>query len=1173
MPTSTPWRRPSGTSEIRYRSPSRPAPDAIERLSPEPFSDLRTLAAPYNWAGHHNNYHTAQGLGLSFDQDGDTEVPYGTSQELWVDQHGDSRLEHSRKTSAGGYNGGMNGYANHDNYRVHSKKGGSRHHGKSRTHARSRSNIDTLATVALATSPTFTNGSPSTPQSSWQAKSYTNGYEYQSEERPSKRARSEKLPSPEWTRRESRPATSYIPTQPTQVSMDEAELLVNFAQNFNRPAPKIAPPYHYAHRSPSYTRLSASTTSSEGVPVSIGEIAPLRASPREMLKSRNPQDQAFVGNRSLESLGVSRGLLWSVSEAEGRKLVERKEQNEVSTSEIHFELVDREAQPLPHKEEARRDLIPPPEIGLVEAEVPVAEHAATKKQRRVKPTVEATSCAACNLLQSNIAGDIKDSSTLWISCNACKRWHHASCAGFRDKREAQDVDKFICVDCEPIHGSTTYVRKSSRARTAIDYAGLNEGIVKSSTETAEHHYIQPIKDGKITFQPDEFARIRPELVTLEHFEKTAGMKRPVVIPACWNPRLGKHQLEIADAATSTAGETSEPFDARTNIVLGDDNDLENEEVIDCDQDMLDMVMPLDLTVRKVSELVGPGERLDVIDVKSQSQGDKKWTLQKWADYYESSDEKVIRNVISLEVSQTKLGRLIRRPKIVRDLDLQDSVWPTELHANGDYPKVQFYCLMSVADCYTDFHIDFGGSSVYYHILKGKKTFFFIPPEDKNLKAYENWCNSDTQDTTFLGDVTGDCSRVDLSEGDTMLIPAGWIHSVWTPENSLVIGGNFLTRQNYEMQIKVATIERETKVAQKFRYPHFQKIMWYTALKYLEEDPVPQEVLDDFNTDQDFVFLRANAVWHEFGDLANDNEPGEPDFNARFYSRKEIEGLPALRDFLWRTAKIASGIHVPGVSEGATRNVQRSIPKGVKDPLDICKLFAIWSAWKTGSVLAPEWTRPDAVSLAKLVEQQEKLKLPEVLRTPPERVSSRVASQMESARASQEAKTVAIKRSGSSAGYESDDATKSRSTAKASGLGPKRIACDACRKRRIRCRHKDDGEAPTPVSPDMPRPRALSNLSADTNQLASSQSYKSPHAPSQMEHSYPAIDTNGFAAPTLAHEALTSMSMPEQDMIEDVSAPVMVSSSKKGRSKACDECRKSKVSDLSFPLLVWYSNCF
>ena len=34
--------------------------------------------------------------------------------------------------------------------------------------------------------------------------------------------------------------------------------------------------------------------------------------------------------------------------------------------------------------------------------------------------------------------------------------------------------------------------------------------------------------------------------------------------------------------------------------------------------------------------------------------------------------------------------------------------------------MQKYCLMSVAGCYTDFHIDFGGTSVWYHLLKGQK---------------------------------------------------------------------------------------------------------------------------------------------------------------------------------------------------------------------------------------------------------------------------------------------------------------------------------------------------------------------------------------------------------------------------------------------------------------------
>ena len=54
-----------------------------------------------------------------------------------------------------------------------------------------------------------------------------------------------------------------------------------------------------------------------------------------------------------------------------------------------------------------------------------------------------------------------------------------------------------------------------------------------------------------------------------------------------------------------------------------------------------------------------------------------------------------------------------------------------------YPKVQKYCLMSVKGCYTDFHIDFGGTSVWYHILKGKKVFWLVPPTEQNLKTYEN----------------------------------------------------------------------------------------------------------------------------------------------------------------------------------------------------------------------------------------------------------------------------------------------------------------------------------------------------------------------------------------------------------------------------------------------------
>ena len=149
-----------------------------------------------------------------------------------------------------------------------------------------------------------------------------------------------------------------------------------------------------------------------------------------------------------------------------------------------------------------------------------------------------------------------------------------------------------------------------------------------------------------------------------------------------------------------------------------------------------------------------------------------------------------------------------------------------------YPKVQKYCLMSVKGCYTDFHIDFGGTSVWYHIIKGKKVFWIIPPTETNLKAYENWTLSGRQGDVFFGDIVDKCGMITLEAGNTFLIPSGWIHAVFTPEDSLVFGGNFLHSFAIEKQIRVAQIEEITKVPQKFRFPYFTELQWFALDKYV-----------------------------------------------------------------------------------------------------------------------------------------------------------------------------------------------------------------------------------------------------------------------------------------------------------------------------------------------------
>jgi hypothetical protein len=122
------------------------------------------------------------------------------------------------------------------------------------------------------------------------------------------------------------------------------------------------------------------------------------------------------------------------------------------------------------------------------------------------------------------------------------------------------------------------------------------------------------------------------------------------------------------------------------------------------------------------------------------------TLGEWADYFDTPVEKRSRiyNVISLEVAHTEFGNLIQRPQIVRQLDWIDNYWPPDYRYDLMYPRVQVYCLMGVANSYTDFHIDFGGTSVFYHVLRGAKTFYMIPPTVENLQKYRDWSSSADQ---------------------------------------------------------------------------------------------------------------------------------------------------------------------------------------------------------------------------------------------------------------------------------------------------------------------------------------------------------------------------------------------------------------------------------------------
>lgn len=435
------------------------------------------------------------------------------------------------------------------------------------------------------------------------------------------------------------------------------------------------------------------------------------------------------------------------------------------------------------------------------------------------------SCAVCHKDQDNNAYTRID----WISCAICDKWYHAKCVDVH-RSDLNRIKEFHCPTCAKIHGPSVMTRTSSRAHKKIDYIALNEG--EDVREVNRHPHIDDFN----SFQNDESLQDlvylvdpakdgRGGIVDDEQLMKIilkTKLKKPILVRNC-NPSVKAN------------------YDKRYR---------------------LSFQFPR-LSIDELTELIGDDTSVPVMDVQTQNNSPK-WDMARWRDYFKESpeDREKILNVISLEFSQTPLADLVELPGVVSKIDIVTRLFGSAVgerlqEAGIERPKVTKYVLMSVADSFTDFHIDFAGTSVYYTIMSGHKQFLMYPPTEKNLNIYRKWCDSTDQGSLWLGDLIPKLSdkeilkleqqgvdpayvnngiKIDINAGDLLLLPSGWIHSVYTPSDSLIIGGNFLNLLSLENHLKTYQIEIETKVPDKFKFPDFVRILWLIGWYLVEDDP-------------------------------------------------------------------------------------------------------------------------------------------------------------------------------------------------------------------------------------------------------------------------------------------------------------------------------------------------
>ncbi|KAL5515084.1 hypothetical protein EMCRGX_G000202 [Ephydatia muelleri] len=371
-----------------------------------------------------------------------------------------------------------------------------------------------------------------------------------------------------------------------------------------------------------------------------------------------------------------------------------------------------------------------------------------------------------------------DPNEFMIECDVCKEWFHGSCVGI-EEHQAVDIESYHCPNCQPEHGPLTLKRRRNWHRH--DYTESNDD--RKAVQTGTSVFVSKLKKAHFYSADEVVVRLHGSDVTVDFFEQH-GFNTPLLV--------------------------------------------EHKEGLGL------KVPPPTFTIADVERCVGPLREIDVIDVSRQ--GDLHMKMMEWTEYYTSKPRRKVLNVISLEFSDTELNKLVTPPTVVREMDWIEAHWPKDLPDDFAYqrPQVQKYCLMSVKDSYTDFHVDFGGTSVWYHILRGEKVFYLIPPSDESLRLYENWVMSSDQSEVFFGDLVPKCYECHLSAGNTFFIPSGWIHAVLTPEDSLVFGGNFLHRYTIGRQLKIHAMELRLDTPQKFLHPSYETLTWFAARDLLDE---------------------------------------------------------------------------------------------------------------------------------------------------------------------------------------------------------------------------------------------------------------------------------------------------------------------------------------------------
>jgi len=266
--------------------------------------------------------------------------------------------------------------------------------------------------------------------------------------------------------------------------------------------------------------------------------------------------------------------------------------------------------------------------------------------------ISANEATTCGSSSPDAAEEEED---FYIQCDApnCNEWHEGcTLSPPITPSVASTFETWHCPSCIPYHGpskvkSMTSTRQGLRKKRRIDFVKLNDpaallesesnniGVAANDVQEVDFRAKLELRRKKGMFRKGAGCCFKVASGSKNEFNTTYvdkhGFDKPVLFASQLTYQIGL-QLPGKDGAA--------PFSFDT-----------------------------------VAKLVGPYRKTQVIDTATQLTTE--YTLQEWVDYLDTPEKERTRilNVITLEYSQTPLGRLVTEPQFARDVDFVNQCWP------------------------------------------------------------------------------------------------------------------------------------------------------------------------------------------------------------------------------------------------------------------------------------------------------------------------------------------------------------------------------------------------------------------------------------------------------------------------------------------------------------------